>query len=125
MEPYTSPATNVDNTATEPRIGHCGIGITSFILSIVSLIAIVVMIGVAGYMAATTPGGMDEQAPEVILLGLIVIFIGLVVFISLVLSIVSVVRKDRKKLFGILGLVFSLFTVLVVGGIMVLGLAAG
>ncbi len=125
MEPYTSPATNVDNTSAEPNIGHCGIGITSFILSIVSLIAIVVMIGIAGYMAATTPGGMDEQAPEVILLGLIVIFIGLVVFISLVLSIVSVVRKDRKKLFGILGLVFSLFTVLVVGGIMVLGLAAG
>lgn len=125
MEPYTSPATNVDTTATEPSLTHCGIGIAAFILSIISLGAIVVLIGIAGYMAATTPGGMDEQAPEVILLGLGVMFLGLVVFVSMVLSIVSLVRKDRKKLFGVLGLVFSAFTVLAVGGIMALGFAVG
>ena len=125
MEPYASPTTNVDTRPIEPSISHCGVGITAFILSIVSLIAIFIMIGIAGYMEATTPGGMDENAPQVILLGLVIIFIGLVVFVSLVLSLVSVFRKDRKKLFGILGLVFSAFTVLVVGGIITLGLAVG
>ncbi|MGU5664526.1 hypothetical protein [Aeromonas sanarellii] len=41
---------------------HSGLGIASFITSIVSGLLIFLLIGVAGVMEASTPGGIDEES---------------------------------------------------------------
>lgn len=100
---------------------HSGLGIVSFSMSIgVGFLMLVVFV-VAGLLSAgrvhhgqTYPGQMAIGFAAIFLLGLDVIAVGL--------GIAAVCQKDRKRLFGILGLVFSAATVLGTIGLMIIGL---
>ena len=123
MEPYNTPASQHESSASTAPVGHCGIGITSFVMSILNIILMFIMVGIAGYLQATIPGGLNEKSPQAVIVGLIVIFIFVMVAVSIILSIVSLTRKNRKKIFGILGLAFNLLIIFVIGGLMAIGLA--
>lgn len=125
MQPYSPPNSDIqpNQTGSEPPLSHCGIGITSFVLAVGSFLCLIVLFGVAGYWEATTPGGVDEQAPKTIILGLVLILMLLIVLIALVLGIVSLFQKNKKKIFGILGTVLSFFAIFSVVGLVSLGLA--
>lgn len=104
---------------------HSGMGIASFVISIAVGCAEFILVAVAGFMEASTPGGMDEESPQAIMLGLGIIG-GLVLCVPGVgLGIAGVVAKDRNKLFAILGLVFNCSIMLLVASLVVLGLAVG
>lgn len=100
-------------TSATPPIDpkHSGLGIASFVLSIVSLVLIFGLLIVAGVLEATTPGGMDEESVEAIVVGLLLFaFIG-TALIATGLGIAGLCQKQRKKIFAILGTIFSLVTV--------------
>jgi len=99
------------------------LGIASFILSIVSGISMFMTFVVAGIAEASTPGGIDETSMVAILIGLSLFgAIGLTL-IALGLGIGGLVQKSRKKIFAILGTVFSSLTVLLTVGVLVIGVA--
>ena len=123
MEPYNTPASQLENSAPTPVIRHCGIGIASFIMAILNIILMFVMVGTAGYLQASTPGGLTEKSPEAVVVGLITILLVAMVVVSIILSVVSLFRKNHKKIFGILGLAFNLLILFIVGGLMAIGLA--
>lgn len=102
---------------------HSGLGITSFITSIVSAIIILITIVVAGVIAATTPGGMDEKSATTIIVGLFIIVFLFVTIIALGLGIGGLFKKERKKLFSILGIIFSSVTLICTILVMIIGLA--
>ncbi len=102
---------------------HSGIGITSFVISIVVGCAEIILVTVAGFMEAGTPGGMDEESPQAIMLGLGIIGGLLLCLVGIGLGIAGVVPKDRRKLFAILGLVFNCSILLCVVFLVLLGLA--
>lgn len=104
---------------------HSGLGIASFITSIVSGILIFLDIVIAGVMEATTPGGVDEASAGAIIVGLFLFaFLG-AAFVGLGLGIGGLLQKERKKIFAILGTVFSVISLLATIFIIILGLAMG
>jgi hypothetical protein len=104
---------------------HSGIGIASFITSIVSGILIFLLIVIAGVMEASTPGGMDEESASAVVVGLFLFaFLGLAL-VALALGIGGLFQKERKKIFAILGAVFSAVALLATIFIILLGLAMG
>lgn len=100
---------------------HSGIGIASFVISILAGILIFIVLGIAGSLEASTPGGMDENSTEAVMVGLAIIGLLFLNVLSVGLGIGGLLQKERKKIFAILGTVFSSFLILSVIGLMVLG----
>lgn len=57
----------------ERPMKHSGIGIASFAMSLGILIVTFILVVVAGVMEASTPGGINEESPAAIMLGLAII----------------------------------------------------
>jgi hypothetical protein len=107
---------------SRPEKKHSGYGITSLIVSLAGNMGCLILFGVAGYMEASTPGGMSEEDPTVVLLGLAIIMCGMSLLFALIFAVAGLFQADRKKLMSILGLIFSLGGSMVFGGLMLLGL---
>jgi hypothetical protein len=103
---------------------HSGLGITSLVISVLAGVALFVLLVIAGVMETTTPGGIDEESAQAVVIGL---FLFLTMFIQLIavgFGIAGIVQQQRLKLFGILGLVFSLLALLFSAGMLLLGLVS-
>ncbi|HDS1211800.1 TPA: hypothetical protein QD007_002403 [Shewanella algae] len=107
------------------QLKHSGPGIASFVTSILSGIALFITFIVAGTLETTTPGGMDENSMEAVLVGLMIIFMMLVCLVSLGLGIGGLVQKERQKIFAILGTTFSGLIILGTIGLIALGMSMG
>lgn len=104
---------------------HSGLGIASFIISMVAGLLVFIVIAIAGVMEASTPGGMDETSAGAVMVGLFLfLFLGLAL-VALGLGIAGLLHKQRKKVFSILGTIFSSVTLAGTAFIMMLGLAMG
>lgn len=104
---------------------HSKLGIASFITSIASGAFIFLLVVIAAMMEASTLGGMDEQSAEAIIVGvLLFVFIG-TSFMALGLGLAGLLPKDRKKIFAVLGMVFSTATLLSTASLLLIGLANG
>lgn len=97
---------------------HSGLGLASFIISIVTTVLIFILFVTAGAMEASTPGGIDEESAGAIVLGLFIIFCIFVQLVALGLGIGSLCQSGKNKIFGLLGTIFSglmvLLTILVI-----------
>lgn len=100
---------------------HSGLGIASFCISLFAGLIMIVMIVLAGMLAAS---GQSEDSLGFALVGLGIIGMGVLLMVALGLGIAGVCMRDTKKLFAILGLVFSAVGLLGVGGIMLIGILA-
>ena len=100
---------------------HSGVGIISFALSLLAGFSMVIVIVIAGVLSAQNPPGARPSAAQGIVgLGMF-FFIGMDL-VAVALGIACLCQAQRKKLFGILGLVISGATILGTFGLMVLGL---
>ncbi len=104
---------------------HSGLGIAAFVMSLVFGVLMLVLFVVAGVMETSTPGGVDENSPEAMLLGLLIIGCLLGLLVALALGIAGLFQRERKKVFAILGIIFSGFAVFGTIVLMLIGLAAG
>lgn len=86
---------------------HSGLGIASFVISIICSLLIFVLFIIAGVIELSTPGGIDEDSAQAIVIGLAIIFCVLGELVAVGLGIAAVCQDNRNKVFGILGLVFS------------------
>jgi hypothetical protein len=100
---------------------HSGIGIASFVLSLVVGISMLLLFAVAGIMNIRNPGGSQESKVIIGLVGILLMFLDIV---AAALGIATLCQKEKKKLFGVLGLSFSLLVIMLSGGLIVLGLFA-
>ena len=107
------------------EVKHSGVGIASFVTSIVAGALIFLLVIIAGVLEASTPGGMDEESIGAVLIGLFLFaFLG-AELVALGLGIGGLIQKDRKKTFAILGVVFSATALLITLFMLFLGLAMG
>ena len=101
---------------------HSGIGISSFIASIASGVLIFLLVAVAGFMQAS--GSMSRNQGAATAVGLFLFaFLG-VALVALGLGIAGLMQKDRKKIFPLLGTIFSSITLVLTLVIMAIGMAA-
>ena len=103
---------------------HSGLGIASFVISLLSMGLLVVTIAIAGYMEVTTPGGVDEESTAMIAVGLVIILGAGGCILALILGIAGLLQKNRKIIFAIIGLVLSALMILSTIGLFVLGSSA-
>jgi len=111
------------NTPNELPMKHSGIGIASFAMSVGILIVTFVLVVVAGVMEASTPGGINEESPAAIMLGLSIIGMVVLNIVAFGLGIGTIFQKDRKKLFGVLGMAFSALTIIGIISLIMFGLS--
>lgn len=113
--------TYFQDQAASTELQHSGVGIASFVICLLSGVSLLVLFGIAAYMGSQSPDGMDEEDSSTIVLGIAVIGGGMGQLFSLLLGVVALSQPNRKKVFAILGTVFSLLAVLMFGGLVVLG----
>lgn len=94
---------------------HSGLGLAALLISIIVGILIFAVFVVGGIMQVSTPGGLDENSPSALFIGLAIIALLGIDVIAVGLGIAALYQQDKKKVLAILGLVFS--TVTVVGTI--------
>jgi len=91
---------------------HSGLGIASFILSIISGIFLFLIFAVAGMIESSTPGGMSEESPAAMLIGLFMLGFMFLTLLAVGLGIGGLLQSDRLKIFALLGIIFSACTLL-------------
>lgn len=103
----------------EVELKHSGMGIASFVISV----AVIVLMG-AVFLAAGLmyDERVEEATPAQMMIGLLTIFLVLVDVVAVGLGIAALTARNRKKVFGVLGLCFSSLTILMTIGIIVIGL---
>ena len=104
---------------------HSGLGIASFITSIAAAIFTFILLVIAGVTGASTPGGIDEESIEAVIIGLFLFAFLFLCLIALGLGIAGLIQKDRNKIFAILGTIFSAVTSVGTISIVIIGLAMG
>jgi len=101
---------------------NSGLGLASFITSVVSGVLIFLTIVVAGVLQVTTPGGVDENSATNIIIGLFIIGFLFATLVAIGLGIGGLFQKERKKIFSILGIIFSSVTLLCTVFVIIVGL---
>lgn len=104
---------------------HSGPGIASLIVSILAGIWLFILLIIAGLVENSTPGGMDPESIEALLIGLGMMAAGAAGFVGLGLGVVGLVQSQRQRLYPILGSILSGGLLLACTGLMLLGLIIG
>jgi hypothetical protein len=105
-----------------PEMKHSGFGIASFIIAIAAGVLEFILIGVASVLEATTPGGLDEESPEAILLGLGMIGGLCAAMLGVGLGLAGIGQRRRNKVFAVLGLVSGIVVFVGVLSLIVIGM---
>jgi len=100
---------------------HSRLGIASFAISIVFGALLFVLLVIAGFIEVTTPGGMVDSSPAAVMIGLALFGLLAIAFVGVGLGIAGLFQQDRRKLFSILGISFSVAAVLAVVILYIIG----
>ncbi|KJV37007.1 hypothetical protein [Luteibacter yeojuensis] len=97
-----------------------GLGIASFVVALVSGVAILGAIVLSALLVA---GGGDnaDHLPLFGLIGLVLIFFLLMALVGTVLALVALRRQDRRRTFAAIGLGLNVFILLGTGAMMLIG----
>lgn len=80
---------------------------------------------IAGVMETSTPGGMDEESAGAVIIGLLLFALVGALLAAIGLGIAGLVQGNRKKIFAILGTVFSTAILLGTLFLLLVGMATG
>ena len=105
----------------EALVPYSGLGVAAFVISVVCTVAIFTTLVFAAVAGASTDGVVDEHAPGLVLVGLVILLFLLVALVGIALGIVAVAQKRRRKLFAWLGLGINALVVLGTVALIILG----
>jgi hypothetical protein len=91
------------DTYDEPAPAHSGLGIASFVIAMGTGLLEFVLVIIAGILESTTPGGIDENSPPGILLGLGLIGGLMLDLLGIGIGIGGLCDRKRNRLFAALG----------------------
>jgi hypothetical protein len=100
-----------------PDRPHSGLGIVSFVLSLVAGVGELGMVVLAGVLSAHA----DKEEFQA-LLGVAILAFGLLAFVGFVLAIVGLTDRRRNRVFAGVGLAFNGMVLLGILGLFVIGL---
>lgn len=96
---------------------HSGFGIASFAFSLVSLLAFLGCFVFIVVMEAQSETGFDDSSTEAIFVGLAFMALAFGSLINLSLGVIGLFQQGKKKVFAILGTIFSLLVLLMALGL--------
>ena len=110
--------------ATSPQaLKQSGLGIVSFGIGMASGLLAITLVVIAGMLEVSTPGGMDEESPQAILVGFGLFGVVAMNFLGLGLGFAGLVQPSRSRALAVLGLMANMLVVFGLCGLMALGLA--
>lgn len=125
--PYSSPQSRPQQNygyqgypqqRSGPPQFHSGFGVTSFVLAMVGLLCDVIMLLMSVSMAGSR---MDRDA---VMMVSCTVWIGLILhFFGAIFGLIGVLQADRKKVFGVIGLVINSVILLLVLILFLMGMA--
>lgn len=107
------------------KLKQSGLGIASFSLSLIVFVAAVGLLVAAVMVEGSTGKSAAVVDREYVMIGMFGMFVGILNLVALGLGISGLVQKGRKRLFAILGTVFSCVGILLFVLFAVLGTKAG
>ena len=105
----------------EPR--HSGMGIASFVISVITGITTFLIFVYAGMKEMSLPGGVSEHSGVAMMIGFSMILAWMLLFVGMILGAVALFEKNRKKVFAVLGLVFNLGMLVLSALLIVIGIS--
>lgn len=112
-------------TTSPPLPPYSGLGIASFAVSLIAAALTFVLIDISGALAYYQPGSLDEDTPMAMLVGLAMMITIFAELAAAALGIGSLFQRDRRKLYGVLGLIFAVATLIGIVALIVFGLMQG
>ncbi|KWV13563.1 hypothetical protein [Xanthomonas translucens] len=104
---------------------YSGLGIASFAVSLIAAVLTLVLVGICAALVYSQPDSLDDDSPLAMLVGMAML-IGIVAELAAAaLGIGSLFQRDRRKLYGVLGLIFAIATLVGVAALIVFGLMRG
>lgn len=107
------------------NVKHSGLGVSTFVIGLISSVGLIIVIIMAGYAEASNYGGLDPNSTQAVVIGLSMFLFLALTLITIGLGIAAFVQKGYKKLLPILGVTFASVITLLTIGLMVIGLSAG
>jgi hypothetical protein len=119
--------TGIDTSANEsiPEKQQSGLGVASFTLSLVSIIATVTVFGYAGYVEINTEGGVAGNETQAMLIGFAIIACIAMLLVGMVLGIVGLLQTERRRTLAAIGVGLNGLFAILIGLIMWIGLSQG
>jgi hypothetical protein len=129
MDYYATPTHkdyyDSDDPSRNVKRGQSGFGIASFVIACLAGMFELAVIVYAGILQTSTPGGMDENSPQAIVIGLAAIGGMAIDLLAIGLGIAGLFQRGRGKTFAVLGVVLGTVILLGMIGLIILGLAMG
>ncbi len=100
---------------------HSGLGIASFVISILMAILSIGIVALVTALTFTNPNISDES-PQMVLLGLGIMGSLAMMMVAIGLGIAGLCTRNRKKIYAILGLTFATVNALGIIGLMIIGM---
>lgn len=91
---------------------HGGLGTASFVISLTSACLMLFLFGMAGLTQLSAHGEMNQKFDQALLLGFFIVATKIVTLLGLTLGIASFLQSSKSKLFGGLGVIFSIIVLL-------------
>ena len=102
----TEPPADLGYRVPPPPLPHSRLGAASIALAALTTLVVVALFAFMGYKEMQSPGYLDEESPEDLLLGLILIGSMMAALVGLVLGVVGLFYSDRRRLLAVLGTCF-------------------
>ncbi|MCT8285606.1 hypothetical protein NYQ43_07845 [Xanthomonas translucens pv. translucens] len=104
---------------------YSGLGIASFAVSLIAAVLTLVLVGICAALVYSQPDSLDDDSPLAMLVGM-AMMVGIVAELAAAaLGIGSLFQRDRRKLYGVLGLIFAIAPLVGVAALIVFGLMRG
>jgi len=124
FDPYTGqPVTTTFYPPAELKFTHSGPGIASLVMGLALALLVFCVFILAGVVEANTPGGMDEESPIAIVIGLFILACMVGMLAGMILGIVGAVQGNRKKGMAVAGILINGLFLLGTAVFIVIGLA--
>jgi len=117
----------IDATSNEPipEKQQSGLGVASFTLSLVSIVATIAVFGYAGYVEINTAGGVAGDETQAMLIGFAIIACIALLLVGMVLGIVGLLQTERRRTLAAIGAGLNGLFAILIGVIMWIGLSQG
>ena len=123
MQPDPQPPPQFDppSSSMPADLKHSGVGIASFVIALATPIIFGALVTVIAVTAVRAKGDHHGAMPGIVLASMVLVGSLALPLVALALGIVGCCQQNRKRIFPILGLVFSAMTIVCGLGMMLMG----
>ena len=117
--------TDTNSNGSVPDKRQSGLGVASFTLSLVSIVATIALFGYVGYLEITAAGGVSGDDTVAMLIGFAIIACIAMLLVGVVLGIVALLQKERRRTLAAIGVGLNGLFAILIGVVMWIGISQG